>query len=106
MVDADLAGHVQGRRSELDRAGGITEAHRQVARRLLDAAELVDEIHMPGSAAEFAVGADCRPTSSCMATTSVMHSCSMARSRAASISPATYDCRALSSRCGRSRLPT
>ena len=35
---------------------GVVEPHGQVARRLADAAELVDEVHVPGRAAELAVG--------------------------------------------------
>src|SRR5436305_10743360 len=44
----DLAAHVQRRRGELDVPGRVVELHRQVARRLADPADLVDEVHVPG----------------------------------------------------------
>src|SRR5215470_1516827 len=50
--------------------------------------------------------ADCRPTSSCLRTTSRIASSSAARSVAASISPRANSSRASSSCAGRSRLPT
>ena len=48
----------------------------------------------------------CRPTSSCIATTSRMASSSAAFSASSSIVPAAWSSRAFSSDSGRSRLPT
>src|SRR5215469_1142522 len=44
----DLGAHMQGGRGELDVAGRVVEPHRQVAGRLADPADLIDEVHMPG----------------------------------------------------------
>ena len=46
---------------ELDVALGVVELDRQVARRLGDAVERVDEVHVPGGAAELAVGDRLQP---------------------------------------------
>ena len=45
----------RGRR-EADSTAGVLELHDEVRRELLDAAELVDEIHVPGAPAKLAVG--------------------------------------------------
>ena len=56
LRQVDLLGHMDGRRRELDVALGVVELDPDVARGLLDAAELVDEVHVPGRASELAVG--------------------------------------------------
>ena len=55
-LDAELAVDAHRGRRELDVALGVVELDRQVAGRLLDAVELVDEVHVPRGAAELAVG--------------------------------------------------
>ena len=68
---------------------GVAELHREVARRLADAAELVDEVHVPGRAAELAVGgaSAARPRAASRRRSSIAAS-STARSSSASIRPA------------------
>ena len=56
MVQVELAVHVQRGRGPLDGAGRVAELHGQVAGGVADAAQLVDEVHVPGRAAELAVG--------------------------------------------------
>jgi hypothetical protein len=56
FVHPQLAAHVQGGRSPLDVACRVVELHRQMARRLADPADLIDEVHVPGGAAELPVG--------------------------------------------------
>ena len=56
LRDAELAVDVQRRGRELDVALLVVELHGDVAGFLRDAVELVDEVHVPGRAAELAVG--------------------------------------------------
>ena len=79
VVDARL------RRAELDVAGLVVELHVHVLVVLADAAELVDEVHVPGRAAELAVGDGCSPTSSCSLTASAIAASSTARRASASM---------------------
>ena len=55
-AQVDLAADVQRGRRPLDLALGVAEVNRQVAGRLADPAQLVDEVHVPGGAPELAVG--------------------------------------------------
>ena len=48
--------HARPRRRELDRAPVVAEARLHRVLRALDAAELVDEVHVPGGAAQLPVG--------------------------------------------------
>jgi hypothetical protein len=52
----DLAAYVQRGGGELDVPARVVEPHRQVARRLADPPDLVDEVHVPGGTAELTVG--------------------------------------------------
>src|SRR4029077_4724433 len=54
--DAKLAVDVDGGRGELDIPGGVVELYGQVAGGLGYAAQGVDEVHVPGRAAELAIG--------------------------------------------------
>ena len=56
LGDAELAVDVERGGRPLDVALGVVELDREVARRLGDAVERVDEVHVPGGAAELAVG--------------------------------------------------
>ena len=71
-----------------------------------DAAELVDEVHVPGGAAELAVGRGLQPDGSCIRTTSRIAPSSTVRSPSSDIRPAAWSARARCRRPGRSRLPT
>ena len=55
-VQPELAGHAQTGRREVDVALVAVEVHRDVLLDLLHAADLVHEVHVPGRAAELAVG--------------------------------------------------
>ncbi len=56
LLELQLAGHPHGRRRELDVALFVVELHLQVVVRLGNAANLIDEVHVPGRAAVLAVG--------------------------------------------------
>ena len=56
VIQPDLAADVQRRGSPLDGAGRVGELHRDVAGRLRDPTEGVDEVHVPGGPPELAVG--------------------------------------------------
>jgi hypothetical protein len=56
LLQADLAFDLERRRGELDGAGWVAELDLQVLRCSRDTAEPVDEVHVPGGAAELAVG--------------------------------------------------
>ena len=56
VVEADPVLHPQRRGSPVDGALGVAEVHGHRVRRPLDAAELVDEVHVPRRPAELAVG--------------------------------------------------
>ena len=55
-VELELARHPHGRRRELDVSLFVVELDLQVVLRLGDPADLVDEVHVPGRPAVFAVG--------------------------------------------------
>ena len=61
LRDAELAVDVQRRRRELDVALLVVEGDGDVAGLLRDPVELVDEVHVPGGAAELAVGRRTQP---------------------------------------------
>ena len=85
----------------------VVELDLQVVLNLGHAAELVEEIHVPGAAAVFAVGDALQAQSSCSLTASRMASSSAAREAAGvEASRRVILTRAFSSAGGRSRLPT
>ena len=61
LAEADPAVDVHRGRGELDRAFLVAELDLQLARRLADAVERVDEVHVPRGAAELAVGRRLEP---------------------------------------------
>ena len=61
MREVHLRADVDRRGRELDVALLVVELDLDVARRLLDPAELVDEVHVPGRAAELPVGRRLQP---------------------------------------------
>ena len=61
VVEVDLVGDGDRGRRELDVAVGVVELDLDVAGDLLHAAELVDEVHVPGRAAKLTVGRALEP---------------------------------------------
>jgi hypothetical protein len=61
LLQRDRRVDVQRRRSELDVALGVVELDREVVLRARDAAELIDEVHVPRGPAELAVGRRLEP---------------------------------------------
>ena len=56
VVQLNLAAHMDSGWGELNVPRGVVELHGHVARRLADAAQLVDEVHVPGGTPELTVG--------------------------------------------------